>query len=77
MVAKRNTSVNRKEGEITRVERASAAQQAESILKNVKQKTGDVIHIIIDDRTRIELPAHLSQEEIDSRVKRYIALRKS
>ncbi|MDR1624626.1 MAG: hypothetical protein LBS04_06610 [Tannerellaceae bacterium] len=76
MAAKQNSSVNKKEGEITRREIMSATQQAELVLKNTKKNTGTVIHITIDDRTTIELPAHLPQEEIDARVKRYIELRK-
>lgn len=77
MVAKQNTSTNKKEGEITRSERTSATQQAESVLKNAKEKAGDVIHITISDRTTIELSAYLSQEEIDAKVEKYIRLHKS
>jgi len=77
MATKQNSSVNKKEGEITRSERASATQQAESVLKSVKEKARDVIHITISGRTTIELPAHLSQEEIDARVEKYIRLHKS
>lgn len=76
MAAKQNSSVQKKEGEITRREIISATQQAELVLKNAKKNAGTVIHITIDDRTTIELPAHLSQEEIDARVKKYIELRK-
>ena len=77
MAAKQNSSANKKDGEITRSERTSATQQAESVLKNVKERAGDVIHVVISDRTTIELPAHLSQEEIDARVEKYIKLHKS
>lgn len=77
MIAKQGSSVNKKEGEITRSERTSATKQAESVLKNVKDKNGAVIHIIIDNRTTIELPAHLSQEDIDARVAKYIKLHNS
>lgn len=77
MAAKQKSSSNKKEGEITRSERTSATQQAESVLKNAKEKMGNVIHVNITDRTTIELPADLSQEEIDARVKKYIELHKS
>lgn len=77
MAAKQNSSVSKKEGEITRSERASATQQAESALKNAKERAGEVIHVTISDRTTIELPAHLSQEEIDARVEKYLRLHKS
>lgn len=71
MVAKRNSSSNRKDGEITRTERTSANEQAASVLRNMKERAGNVIHITINDRTTIELSAHLSQEEINERVERY------
>lgn len=76
MAAKHNTSASKKEGEITRSERTLATQQAESVLKNAKERTGKVIHIIIDDRTTIELPASLSKEEMDARVEKYTRLRR-
>lgn len=77
MVTKQQPSNNKKKGEITRSERTSASEQAASALKNAKEKAGDVIHISISDRTTIELPAHLSQEEIDARIEKYIRLHKS
>ncbi|MDR1259337.1 MAG: hypothetical protein LBK65_08700 [Tannerellaceae bacterium] len=77
MAARQKPPVNKKEREITHSERASATQQAGYVLKSAKEKSGDVIHIAISARTTIELPAHLSQEEIDARVKKYISLHKS
>ena len=77
MVEKKFFSVNKSEGDVTRPVRTSAAQQAESVLKNAKEKAGAVIHVSISERTTIELPAHLSQEEIDARVEKYIRLHKS
>lgn len=77
MVAKQQVPRNKKDGEITRSERTTANQQVESLLENVKQKTGKVVLIAITPRTTIELPAHLSQEEINARVENYIRLHKS
>jgi predicted outer membrane protein len=77
MAAKQTSFTKKKDGEITRSEKASVNQQAESVLKDVKEKAGNVIHITISDRTTIELPAHLSKEEIDARVEIYIRLHKS
>jgi len=77
MAAKQSFSGNKKEGEITRSERTSATQQAASVLKNVKEKAGNVVHITISNRTTIELPAHLSQEEINARVEKYISRNKT
>lgn len=77
MAAKQNSSGKRKLGEITRSERTTATQQVESILKNIKEKTGEVVLVQITDRTSIELPAHLSQEEREARVANYIKRHKS
>lgn len=77
MTTKKNSSENRKFREVIRSERSFATQQVETILKNIKQKAGDVILVQITERTSIELPAHLSQEERDARVANYINLHKS
>ncbi|MCC8146758.1 MAG: hypothetical protein LIO93_10060 [Bacteroidales bacterium] len=70
-------ATSKKEGEITRLEIASATHQAASVLKAVKKKVGNVILVAISNRTTIELPAHLSQSEIDARVENYLRLHKS
>lgn len=75
MTTKQATST-KKRGAITRSERASAVNQAETILNKIKGRTGEVIHVAITDRTTIELPASLSQEEIDARVEKYYKLYK-
>ncbi|MCC8155446.1 MAG: hypothetical protein LIP01_15460, partial [Tannerellaceae bacterium] len=67
----------KKEGKVTRIERTSATQQAEITLKGIKEKTGEVVLIAISNRTTIELPAHLSQDERDARVANYIRLHQS
>lgn len=72
MAVKQNPSGNKKVGE-----RTSVIQQAESLLKDIKEKTGEVILVQINDRTAIELPAHLSQEERDARVANYLKNHKS
>jgi ribosomal protein RSM22 (predicted rRNA methylase) len=77
MTVRQTFSGNRKSGEITLMERNSATQQVESLLKNIKEKAGKVILIQITSRTSIELPAYLSQEERDERVANYIRLHKS
>jgi DNA-directed RNA polymerase subunit H (RpoH/RPB5) len=77
MAMKQNSSNTKKKGEITRIERNSVNQQAELVLKEIKERTGDVVRITISDRTTIELPAHLSQEERDARVAKYIKLHNS
>lgn len=77
MTTKQNYSSGKKAGEITRSERTFASQQTASVLKNIKEKKGKVIHVAISPRTTIELPAHLSQSEIDARIEKHIRLRKS
>lgn len=77
MATKLNSSVNKKEGEITRQERTSVNQQAEQTLQEIKKKAGDVVLIAINGRTTIELPAYLTQAERDARVANYIRLHQS
>lgn len=72
MAAKQNSLNKKKEGEITRSERTSATEQAASALRRAKEQAGNVIHIVIDNRTTMEFPAHLSKEEIDARIERYL-----
>ncbi|NDW18751.1 hypothetical protein D0T53_07470 [Dysgonomonas sp. 216] len=62
---------------MTRSERSTVTQQAELALKEIKKKAGDVVLIMINDRTTIELPAHLTQAERDARVAKYKKLHKS
>lgn len=77
MAVKQDSSSKKKNGEITRSEKTYANAQAAYVLKNVKERAGDVIHIAISNRTTIELPAYLSPEEIDARVEKYMRLHKS
>jgi hypothetical protein len=74
MAMKQNSTSIVKKGEITYSEKTSTAYQTTVMLKNLKEKTGDVILISINNRTTIELPAHLSQDERDARVANYIKL---
>lgn len=76
-MAVEQNSLGKKEGEITRQEKTSVNQQAEAILKNIKENTGDVVLIAINNRTTIELPAYLTQAEKDARVANYIRLHQS
>jgi len=72
-----NSDSYKKEGKITNAEKAYAAKQVHNVLKEIKDKKGDVVIITINDRTSIELSASLSQEERDERVANYIRLHKS
>lgn len=77
MAIKQNSQISKKEGGITRQERTSVNEQAESMLKEIKEKSGDVVLIAISSRTMIELPANLTQVERDARVEKYIRLHNS
>jgi len=74
MIAKQNSFGQKKEGGISHSDKASASQQITSILKNLKDKTGETIRISINKRTTIELPASLTQAEQDARVANYMKL---
>ncbi len=77
MTTKQNTQNNKKEGSITGIERSSANQHVKLLLRDIKEKLGEVILVAINSRTTIELSAHLSQSERDARVENYIRLHKS
>lgn len=65
-----------KKGNIMR-EIASSSQLTENALKEYKKSVGNVVQIAITPRTTIELPAHLTQAEIDARVEVYKKLHSS
>lgn len=46
-------------------------QVTENAIKEYKKTVGDVILVAVTPRTTIELPAHLTQVEIDARVESY------
>lgn len=46
-------------------------QVTENAIKEYKKTVGDVILVAVTPRTTIELPAHLTQAEIDARVESY------
>lgn len=54
-----------------RPESIASNQLIENTLKEHKKRVGEVVLIAITPRTTIELPAHLSQTEIDERVELY------
>lgn len=49
----------------------SSNQFTENAIKEYKKGLGDVVQVAITPRTTIELPAHLTQAEIDARVEIY------
>lgn len=55
----------------------SPSQYTEIAIKEYKKKQGDMIQVAITPRTTIELPAHLTQDEIDARIENYKKLHSS
>jgi len=72
MTSKQDSNNIRKDGKISYSEKVISAKQTVSILNELKHKNGAMVRVIIDKRTSIELPASLSQSEIDERVAVYI-----
>lgn len=66
-----------KKSNFTSSEMNSSNQSTENVLKEYKKKVGKVIYVAISARTTIELPAYLTQEEIDNRVELYKKLHPS
>lgn len=60
-----------KKSNVMRSEMYSSGQMTENALREYKKSVGDVIMVAITPRTSIELPAHLTQAEIDLRVEVY------
>lgn len=65
-----------KKGSVVR-EFASSSQMTEHAIKEYKKGLGDVVLVAVSARTTIELPAHLSQAEIDARIENYKKLHSS
>ena len=55
----------------------SSSQFTANVIKEYKKGLGDVVLVAITPRTTIELPAHLTQAEIDARIEIYKKLRLS
>jgi|GEM_PF-262198 len=55
----------------------SSSQFTENVIKEYKKGLGDMVLVAITPRTTIELPAHLTQAEIDARVEIYKKLHSS
>ena len=53
----------------------SSSQFTANVIKEYKKGLGDVVLVAITPRTTIELPAHLTQAEIDARIEIYKKLR--
>lgn len=72
MEAKKKASQKRKDGAINRSERVRANDLVSQMLEDHKRRIGDVVCVVIDSRTSIELPASLTPEERNEHVKNYI-----
>ena len=65
-----------KKGNVMR-EFVSSSQVMENAIKEYKKSVGKLVLVAITPRTTIELPAHLTQAEIDARVEVYKKLHSS
>jgi hypothetical protein len=72
MTSKPNTNNIKKEGKISYTDKIASSKQTVLILNEMKHKNGEMIRVIIDKRTSIELPSSLSQAEINERVTVYL-----
>lgn len=72
METKKKTSLKSKEGAINRSERVRANDLVSQMLEEHKKRIGDVVCVVVDSRTSIELPASLTPEERNEHVKNYI-----
>jgi len=71
MSSKNKLSSDTKAGTINRQEKFKANDTLKSIIAEHKAKTGEVIHIVVDEKTTLELPASLSPKEIKERIEIY------
>ncbi|MFV0538922.1 MAG: hypothetical protein ACK5M3_16385 [Dysgonomonas sp.] len=53
-------------------ERLSQEEMLKQLLNDHKQSLGDMVSIRIDSRTSIEVPANMSEEDREKRVKNYL-----
>lgn len=72
METKKRTPLKGKEGAINRSERVKANDLVSQMLEEHKKRIGDVVCVVVDSRTSIELPASLTPEERNEHVKNYI-----
>ena len=72
MKTKKRVPLKGKEGEINRSERVRANDLVSQMLEEHKKRIGDVVCVVVDSRTSIELPASLTPEERNEHVKNYI-----
>lgn len=71
METKKGTARKSKEGAINRSERVKANDLVNQILEEHKKRVGEVVCVVVDSRTSIELPASLTPEERNEHVKNY------
>ena len=52
----------------------SSSQFTENVIKEYKKGLGDMVLVAITPRTTIELPAHLTQAEIDGLTRNFLGV---
>lgn len=68
-----NTAPVRRRGSSMRKnERLTQDEILKKLIEDHKENQGDVVWVRIDDRTHIELPANMSEEDRKIRIKNYL-----
>jgi predicted outer membrane protein len=62
---------------MARAETNQVNKSTKQMLKEHRDRIGEVVLVKITDRTTIELPASLSRKELDARIAQYKSLHKS
>lgn len=72
MTTKKTSSTSKKKDvKAIHKDKVSATKLAESILEKAKEQSKDMILVSIDNQTQIELPANLTEKEINEHVLKY------
>lgn len=72
MRARKTLPQKGKEGTINRSERVRANDAVAQMLEEHKKRIGEMVCVVIDERTSIEIPASLSPEQRKEHVDNYI-----
>lgn len=71
METKKKASPKKKEGVINRSERLKANDVVSQMLEDHKKRMGEVVCVMVDSRTSIEIPASLTPEQRKEHVENY------
>ncbi|WP_165042208.1 hypothetical protein [Dysgonomonas sp. ZJ709] len=72
MDGQNKTSSRGRKATVKNPERMTQVEAVKQLLDNHKKGLNEVVHIKIDDRTYLEVPAGLSAEDRQDRIKNYL-----